>query len=151
MTPQPPMLVTAAQSHSGLSYILANFSEQTPPFPYFLEFVDYHHRFPQLSYPYSLTERSPPVMEIPKIKQPREKLNARPLAVWILLGVTMEERANILDGIARIIIPKNQTISKANFDELKLSKTSTMSIGSAVKILALLGFQNISSQKPGRI
>jgi hypothetical protein len=37
-------------------------------------------------------------MESEKIRQPREKLNARPLAVWILLGVTMEERANILEG-----------------------------------------------------
>ncbi|KAL0631777.1 hypothetical protein Q9L58_009346 [Maublancomyces gigas] len=41
-------------------------------------------------------------MEILKIKQPREKLNARPLAVWILLGVTMEERANILDVIQNV-------------------------------------------------
>lgn len=56
-------------------------------------------------------------MEIPKIKQPREKLNARPLAVWILLGVTMEERANILDGMARIITQR-PAIPKANFDQV---------------------------------
>ncbi|KAH8152589.1 uncharacterized protein LAJ45_03430 [Morchella importuna] len=41
-------------------------------------------------------------MESEKIRQPREKLNARPLAVWILLGVTMEERANILDVVQEV-------------------------------------------------